>query len=80
MWEHVFCGFKLDTEKCVCVHLADLEEPGITAQLTEAQQQQVLHCVFAQHGYQLAHDLQNKEREEDTGINAIVTESTGARE
>ena len=38
-------------------YLADLEEPGITAQITEAHQQQALYGVFAQHGDQFAHDL-----------------------
>lgn len=41
-----------------------MEESGITAQFTETWQQQVLHCVFAQHGDNFTHDLYREEQEQ----------------
>lgn len=43
-----------------CRYLSHLEESGVTAQVAEARQQQMLHCVLAQHCDNFTHDLSRK--------------------
>lgn len=38
-------------------YLANLKESGIAAQIAKPWQQQILHCVFTQHGNNFTHDL-----------------------
>lgn len=38
-------------------YLANLKESGIAAQIAKSWQQQMLYCVFTQHGNNFTHDL-----------------------
>lgn len=44
----------------MCLYLPHLEESGVAAQVAKARQQQMFHCVFAQHGDDFTHDLSRK--------------------
>lgn len=43
-----------------CRYLPHLEESGVAAQVAETRQQQMLHCVLAQHCDNFTHDLWRK--------------------